>query len=96
MRVTVDTFQVSFLFFLQRLIKRLPVNLPRVEFMNRKRERAREREGGGRTTSYIFMGHFYASPSLAPPYRDGRLRRGTDGRRRRNTARSISFPAAEL
>ena len=33
-----------------------------------------------RATSCIFMGHFYASPSLAPPYRDGRLRRGTDGR----------------
>ena len=43
---------------IKRLIKRLPVNLPRAsEFMNRE---GRE-EGRERTTSYIFMGHFYAS-----------------------------------
>ena len=58
MRVSVDTFQVSFLFFLQRLIKRLPVNLPRVEFMNRKRERERERERGRRPNDLI---HFYGT-----------------------------------
>ena len=89
MRVNVDTFQFFLSFFRQRLIKRLPFNLPRVEFMNRERERARER-----TNDLI---HFYGTFLRFSLLLIAELSR-TDGRtdcevERTNTARSISFSA---
>ena len=101
MRVNVDTFQFFLSFFRQRLIKRLPFNLPRVEFMNRERERARareraEQEGAARRRPNDLI-HFYGTFLRFSLLLIAELSR-TDGRtdcegERTNTARSISFSA---